>query len=131
MKKDLNYIAALEKGVMEQYGADAISNPKGNWTPDKELVYLEEVKKAQIKESKNERTQERIEIDGVLIAKKLINKNVERHCDYCNRYSFDREDDLYFTKFGTCHKCYTQYIIDREERWNSGWRPKMEHKNGT
>jgi len=131
MKRDLNYLAALEKSVAEKYGTEAIINPKSGWSPDKEQGYLQDVKKAQIKESKLEASQERIEIEGVLIAKKLINKNVERHCNYCDSYSFNREDDVYFTKFGTCHRCYVQYIVDREERWKNGWRPKMEHKNGT
>lgn len=131
MIKDPNYLIALEKSVREKYGDEAIQNPKGNWTPDKEIKYLEEVKKAQIKEAQNEKTQQRIEIEGVLVAKKLFNKNVERHCDYCDRYSFSRDDDVYFTKFGTCYKCYILYIMDREERWKNGWRPKMEHKNGT
>jgi len=131
MKKDLNYIAALEKAVTEKYGLDATINPKNGWTPDKEQKYLEEVKNAQIKEYKLENKQEKVDLNGVLIAKKLINKNVERHCDFCKRYSFNRDDDVYFTKFGACYKCYIQYIMDREERWKNGWRPKTEHKNGT
>ena len=131
MQKDTNYLAALEKAVQEKYGHEAISNPKGNWTPDKELAYIEEIKKAQIKDYKLEKTQQRIEIDGVLIAKKLINKNMDRHCNYCDTYSFNREDDVYFTKYGTCYKCYVQYILDREDRWKNGWRPNTEYKNGT
>ena len=131
MKRDLNSIAALEKAISEKYGSEAAVNPKSFWNSEKEQEYLNQSKEAQIKEAKLEKTQEKIDLNGVLIAKKLINKNVERHCDYCDRYSFNRDEAVYLTKYGTCYKCYIQYIMDREERWKNGWRPKMEQKNGT
>lgn len=131
MKRDLNYIAALEKSISEKYGNDAAINPKSLWSSEKEEEYLKQSKEAQIKESKLEKTQEKIQLNGVLIAKKLINKNVERHCEYCDCYSFNRDESVYLTKYGTCYKCYIQYVMDREERWKNGWRPKMEQKNGT
>ena len=131
MKRDPNFIAALEKAVREKYGDSAIINPKSGWDPEKEQSYIEQTKETYKKEAKTEKSQEIVDFGGVLIAKKLINKNVERHCDFCKRYSFNRDDDVYFTKFGACYKCYIQYIMDREERWKNGWRPKTEHKNGT
>ena len=131
MKRDLNYIAALEKSISEKYGSEAAQNPKSFWNSEKEQEYLKQSKESQIKEAQLEKTQEKIDLNGVLIAKKLINKNVERHCDYCDSYSFNREDAVYLTKYGTCHRCYVQFIMDREERWKNGWRPKMEQKNGT
>ena len=36
MKKDLNYIAALEKAIAEKYGEIATINPKSGWDPEKE-----------------------------------------------------------------------------------------------
>lgn len=131
MKKDLNYIAALEKSISEKYGVEAAMNPKAFWNSEKETEYLKQSKESQIKESKLEKTQEKVDLDGVLIAKKLFNKNIERHCNYCDSYSFNRDDAVYLTKYGTCCKCYIQHIIDREERWKNGWRPKTEQKNGT
>ncbi len=53
----------------------------------------------------------------------LINKNTNKTCCVCERYSFESHDDLYLTKFETCKECYIQYIEDREERWTKGWRP--------
>ena len=42
MKKDLDYIARLEKAIEEKYGKEAIINPKSNWTDEKEKQYLSE-----------------------------------------------------------------------------------------
>ena len=119
MKKDLNYIAALEKAVTEKYGLDATINPKNGWTPDKEQKYLEEVKNAQIKEYKLENKQEKVDLNGVLIAKKLINNNVDRQCRFCKKYSFNRDDDVYITKYKSCNICYIANIEGREDKWSN------------
>lgn len=29
-------------------------------------------------------------------------------------------------KFGCCNLCFVYFVEDREERWNSGWRPSQE-----
>ena len=44
MKKDLNEIAKIEKAIKEKYGEEAIQNPKGSWSKEKEDKYLEELK---------------------------------------------------------------------------------------
>ena len=75
------------------------------------------------KQRKRKEKTEKVEKDGFLISKKLLNKESNRTCEACNVYSFDLKDDAYMTKFGTCHRCYVKYVEDREERWNSGWRP--------
>ena len=123
MNKDLNYIAALEKAMKEQYGEISIQNPKNEWNPEKQIKFLEDSKELLKKEYSSESTREKIDLDGVLIPKKLINRNNHRYCQYCVSYSFDRNDDVYFTKFDCCNKCFVKYIEDREERWKNGWRP--------
>lgn len=129
MNKDLNYVAALERAISEKYGDKAILNPKSLWNEDKEKEYIQQTKEKLKLDDSAERTREYLDLDGVLIQKKLINSANNRKCEYCNRYSFNREDDLYFSKFETCKKCYVQHIEDREERWKNGWRPnKMEQK---
>ena len=124
MKKDLNYIASLEKAISEKYGDLATINPKSLWNEEKEKEYIQQSKERLVKESKNETTQNTIDLDGILISKKLINSVQKRKCEYCDTYSFNREDDLYFSKYETCKKCYINYIEGREERWKQGWRPK-------
>ena len=123
MKKDLDYIAALEKAMREQYGDLSIQNPRSEWNPEKQIKFLEESKKLLKKEYSAESAREKVDLNGVLIPKKLINRNNHRYCQYCDSYSFDRNDDVYFTKFDCCNKCFVKYIEDREERWRSGWRP--------
>lgn len=123
MKNDPDYIIKLEKAIEEKYGTEAINNPASHWTPDREPEYIKESKELLKKETLSERTKEKVDFDGVLIPKKLINKNNNRHCPYCSTYSFDKKDDVYFAKFGSCIKCFVKYIEGREERWKSGWRP--------
>ena len=123
MKYDLNQIAALEKAISEKYGEIAVKNPKANWDENKEAQYIEQTKKKFFEESKKETSENILDLDGILIPKKLINSKQKRKCEYCNQYSFNREDDVYFSKYETCQKCYVKFIEDREDRWKSGWRP--------
>lgn len=104
--KDLNYIQALEKAVKEKYGDLATQNPKQFWNEEKEKQFQEDQKSFSTKNSKNQEGKEKIEVDGVLLPKKLINKNIERTCSICNKYSFDKKDDVYIVKFKSCYKCY-------------------------
>ena len=45
MKKDLNYVAALEKAIAKKYGKETIVNPKANWDDEKEEEYAEQRKR--------------------------------------------------------------------------------------
>ena len=50
MKKDYNYIAALEKAIAEKYGKDAVQDFRSMWTPEKEKDYLSDLKEKYDKE---------------------------------------------------------------------------------
>lgn len=123
MNKDLNYIAALEKAMREQYGEASIENPASHWSPDREPEYIQHSKELLKKETLSESSKEKVDLNGILMPKKLLNRNNNRHCPYCDSYSFSRDDDVYFTKFGCCTRCFVKYVEDREERWLNGWRP--------
>ena len=123
MKHDLNYIAALEKAMKEQYGNKSIENPRGDWDPQKQKQLLEDSKELLKKEYAAESNVEKIDLDGVLIPKKLINRNNNKNCSVCNEYSFNKQDDVYLAKYTVCRICYVNHIEEREERWLSGWRP--------
>lgn len=125
MNKDLNYVAALERAISQKYGEVAVLNPKSLWDEHKEKEYLQLTKEKLKSEDASDKTKEYLDLNGVLIQKKLINSANSRKCEFCNTYSFNREDDVYFSKFNTCHKCYVNYIEDREERWKNGWRPNQ------
>ena len=49
MKKDLDYIAKLEKAIADKYGAETIQNPKSFWSPEKEEEYKKQITKLQDK----------------------------------------------------------------------------------
>jgi hypothetical protein len=123
INKDLNYIVKLEKAISEKYGERATLNPKTFWDQQKEEKFLKDIKETSKKEFINDNTKEKVEIEGILINKKLLTNNFNKTCDVCKTYSFDKIDDVYLLKYKTCQKCYIQYIEDREDRWLSGWRP--------
>lgn len=127
--KDPNYVVKLEKAIAEKYGKEAIQNPKSGWTPEKEKEYIEQVKKIKEKRNQKQDASEKVETNGFLINKKLLNREQKRNCPVCESYSLELKDDVYMTKFDCCFKCYIQYVEDREERWNTGWRPNTGDKN--
>jgi hypothetical protein len=119
MKKDLNYIAGLEKAIKQKYGEEAVQNPSSNWTPEKEKEYLQQLKENKIKELSADRVEER---EGFLFSAKLIKKDSKNVCDVCSNI-LKQQDMLYETKYECCRNCYVQYVEDREDRWKQGWRP--------
>ena len=119
MKKDLNYIAGLEKAIKQKYGEEAVQNPSSNWTPEKEKEYLQQLKENKIKELAADRVEER---EGFLFSAKLIKKDSKNVCDVCSNI-LKQQDMLYETKYECCRNCYIQYVEHREERWKQGWRP--------
>jgi hypothetical protein len=120
--KDLNEIVKIEKAIAQKYGEDAIANPKHYWNEEKEKAYIEQLKELSQIEKTNDKDQ-KVEVDGVFISKKLLTKDTKRTCPICSIYSFDLKDDLYMNRFECCHKCYIQWVEGREERWKTGWRP--------
>jgi hypothetical protein len=122
-KKDPNYVVKLEKAIAEKYGEEAIQNPKGTWDDEKEEKYLKDLKKLYNSRREDE-TPDKVEINGVFVASKLINNDSNRSCPVCETYSFKSRDDVYMIKFSCCEGCYIQWVEGREERWKKGWRPE-------
>tara|TARA_R110002072_G_scaffold301872_1_gene482700 strand:+ start:191 stop:574 length:384 start_codon:yes stop_codon:yes gene_type:complete len=121
-----DYVAKLEKAIGQKYGPEATHNPKRFWDENKEKEYIQQSQEEQRKFAKLAESQGKVEQDGFLINKKLLNRDHNRTCPVCAKYSFHTRDDLYMNKFEACFKCYIQYIEDREERWTNGWRPQKE-----
>ena len=68
---------------------------------------------------------EKIEVDGILMSRKLLNRETtKRSCPVCGAYSFKIRDDVFMNKFDCCYNCYIQWIEGREDRWKTGWRPE-------
>ncbi len=130
MSKDPNYVIKIEQAIAKQYGEEAIQNPKKTWTEEKDEQYFAQLKEL-YKNQKQEEDYDKKEVNGVFIPKKLLNSDSNRSCPVCSTYTTKAQDDLYFTKFDCCFKCYIQWVEDREERWNTGWRPNNETNNKT
>ena len=127
MSKDQDYIVRLEKAISQKYGEEATYNPKRFWDENKEKEYIQQSQEEQRKFAKLAESQDKVEADGFLINKKLLNRDHNRTCPVCSKYSFHPRDDLYMNKYQACFKCYVQYIEGgREERWINGWRPNKE-----
>ena len=124
--KDPNYVVKIEKAISEKYGEETIVNPKSLWSAEKEDEYIQQLKEVDKKYRNLQEKKEKIEVNGVLISKKLLNKDNNRTCPICDTYSFKIRDDVYMNKYECCYKCYIQWIEGREERWVEGWRPKKD-----
>ena len=122
-KKDLNYIAAAEKAIAEKYGKETIQNPMKDWDEEKENQYISQMKELYAKNSSNSSWQEKIDINGIKVTKKLLNRESLKCCPVCGTFPKKSMDDIYLVKFDCCNSCYIEYVEDREERWKKGWRP--------
>ena len=125
-KKEM-MVAQLELAIANKYGEDAVKNPESGWDEEKEKSFQEQIKKFNKKMDKNSSFEDKVEVNGVLVSKKLLSRESNRTCPVCNVYSFSIKDDVYMTKFECCFKCYVKYVEDREDRWETGWRPKSEN----
>ena len=126
--KDLDKIAAIEKAITQKYGEEAIQNPRANWDETKEKEYLEQMREFYKKTDKNQKGQEKIDVNGIKVSKKLFNRDSLQRCPVCSSSMKKTADDVCLLKFECCHKCYIQYVEGREERWEKGWRPNDANK---
>ena len=128
-KKDLNYIAGLEKAIKKKYGEEAIENPAKFWDKEKEKDYIQQLEEFVEKQKKIEQESEAENVDGILVSRKLLNKEGIFNCPTCSKKLKTINDDIYFTKFDCCEICYIKYVEGREKRWLDGWRPKNVTKS--
>lgn len=113
---DPNRLIKFEIAIKEKYGEEAIQNPKASWNQEKEQDYLRQRRK--IYSERNEKSRDdMVEVDGVLIPKKLVTRKSDRTCPSCNKYSFEARDDLFMSKFDVCEICYIKFVEGREEQW--------------
>ena len=122
-EKNLDRLAATEKAIAEKYGEEAVVNPRSSWDENKEKEYLEQMKKFYKKVKRNEEYQEKIEINGIKVSKKLLNRESLKSCPVCGSFPRKSMDDICLVKFDCCGVCYIQHVEGREERWLKGWRP--------
>ena len=121
--KDFNRIAAIEKAIKTKYGDEAIVNPRAGWDDEKEKEYLAQMKEHYNSLRKSEHAQEKVDVNGIKISKKLLNRESLNNCPVCGAFPKKTMDDVCLVKFECCSNCYIQYVEGREERWIKGWRP--------
>ena len=123
MSNDYDQIAAIEKAIKEKYGDDAIANPKSNWNEQKEKEYLEQMRLLYDRNNKREQYTEKVDVNGIKISKKLLNRESLKNCPICNAFPKGVKDDVSLIKFKCCNGCFVKFVEGREERWLEGWRP--------
>ena len=126
-KKDPNYLAAVERAIAEKYGKNTVQDFRNEWEEDKEKDYLIQLKERSALKGTRNKKYTTIEDGSVQIRKPNKDKAADRTCPVCKTYSFSQKDDLYMNRFECCYKCYIDFVEDRTERWNEGWRPDDEH----
>jgi hypothetical protein len=129
--KDPDQLVAIEKAIAEKYGAEAIANPKALWDQNKEKEYLQQMKEFYKKVKRNEAYQEKIDINGIKVTKKLLNRESLKCCPVCGTFPKKSMDDVCLLKFECCSLCYDKYIFGREERWLEVWRPNESKQRNT
>jgi hypothetical protein len=126
-KKDFDKIAAIEQAIAKKYGKETIQNPRANWDEIKEKEYLDQMRELYKKSNVNKKWEEKIDVNGIKVSKKLFNRDSLQRCMVCSSSLKKTADDVCFLKYECCYNCYVQYVEDREERWEKGWRPNNEN----
>ncbi len=85
-KNNFDKIAAFEKAIKEKYGEEAIANPKSGWSEDKEKDYLNQMKEFYQSLHKNAVGQEKVDVNGIKISKKLLNRESLNNCPVCGSF---------------------------------------------
>lgn len=116
MSNKHNKIAAIEQAISDKYGTEAVQNPKANWDEEKEREYIQQSKELYEKVRKNEEWQEKIEVNGVKVSKKLLNRESLISCPICRNFAKGAMDDVCLSKFDCCNACYINYVQGREDR---------------
>jgi hypothetical protein len=44
-------------------------------------------------------------------------------CPVCKTLMRSRDDEIAWTGFNCCHRCYLTWASPRREQWKEGWRP--------
>jgi hypothetical protein len=129
--EDLNKIAAIEQAISAKYGEEAIQNPRAEWDETKEKEYLEQMRELYDQQAKNAEWEEKVEVNGIKVTKKLLNRESLKCCPICGNFPKSAMDGVCLTKFDCCNNCYVQYVEGRETRWQKGWRPNEINKRKT
>ena len=94
MKKDLNYVAAVEKAISEKYGKEAVQDFRSTWEAEREESYLVQLKNRRTKLQTLKDRKKFFLVGDVEIKKKHNAEQPNRTCPVCKTYSFSSRDEL-------------------------------------
>ena len=96
-ERDLNEIAKIEKAIKDKYGTEAIQNPKGSWSEEKEKRY---------------QNYKNIFKDFTNHHHKLLLENFDFSLDYLNKRGIGKETILEFQiGYVPSNSDYYSYLI--------------------
>ena len=95
------------QALMWSQGEPILKDGKVNFDGAAGLAALEQMKKLYKRNTKKREYQEKVEVDGIKISKKLLNREQLRSCPVCGRFPRKSLDDVCLLKFDCCHKCYS------------------------
>ena len=90
-----------------------------------EEKYLQQIKEIYKRQLTKKEATDKIEKEGFLVSKKLLSKEGKKKCLTCGSFCLKINDDISMVKYECCYKFYIEYVEGREDRWKSGWRPKI------
>ena len=122
-RRTLEELQQIEWAIKKKYGDIAVADPRQFWNPEKEADLKIQLKDNELKRILHDENEEKVEKDGFLISKRLLTTRKSESCPVCESYFTENRDSVYLLKFQCCQKCYITYVEDRQERWDSGWRP--------
>ena len=93
-KDDPDYIVRVEQAIADKYGEETIQNPKAEWDENKEKVYLEQMRDLYKKQKKNDEANDKVELNGIKVSRKLLNRESKTGCPVCGAFSHSTRDDV-------------------------------------
>ncbi len=87
MSKDQDYIVKVEQAIAKKYGDETIQNPKADWDETKEKVYLEQMRELYKKQKKNDEANDKVELNGIKVSRKLLNRESKTGCPVCGIFA--------------------------------------------
>ena len=121
-----DYIAAVEKAISKKYGENTSRDIRYFWDKDKEKIYKKQLKQLSKKSLEEGRNKKQIEKNGYLLLKKNRKSKLHANCPLCSERTQKIFDDIKIEKYECCQRCFIDFVEDREDRWDSGWRPDKE-----
>lgn len=113
-RKTENFIKALEKQLVKEFGIETIFSTEGTWNDRKAKRLAEQEIEWYRRLNGDNPSSETVLKDGIEI-KGFRERHDPRVCRFCKKFSFRVGDAAYLTAYGCCEYCYVVKILDRQK----------------